>query len=217
MKNEEKRMELKNFSLIYKIRMNYFEVRFFPCIEAIHLDYDYESKEDDDELLELEKQYKFSLRPLIKEIKEIILSPAENPNNQIEFLFLLCFDLSNFDTFEKLLIYFKQVNRLLKISDNFKICLIGNKMDKKLPFNKEDKDKITKFKNDIKANYYEISTMMFYPFDKFFETIILDNFKNLPMLDNKDDKTLFHETLMKKIIFLKLKEKLVKKMEFLEK
>ena len=154
MKNEEKRMELKNFSLIYKIRMNYFEVRFFPCIEAIHLDYDYESKEDDDELLELEKQYKFSLRPLIKEIKEIILSPAENPNNQIEFLFLLCFDLSNFDTFEKLLIYFKQVNRLLKISDNFKICLIGNKMDKKLPFNKEDKDKITKFKNYIKVIYY---------------------------------------------------------------
>ena len=207
MKIEEKRIELKNFSLIYKIRMNYFEVRFFPCIEAIHLDYDYESKEDDDELLELEKQYKFSLRPLIKEIKEIILSPAENPNNQIEFLFLLCFDLSNFDTFEKLLIYFKQVNRLLKISDNFKICLIGNKMDKKLPFNKEDKDKITKFKNDIKANYYEISTMMFYPFDKFFETIILDNFKNLPMLDNKDDKTLFHETLMKKNNFSKAERK----------
>ena len=90
-KREEKRIELMNFSLVYKIRMNYFEVRFFPLIEAVPLEYDYESKEEDDELLELEKEYKFTLRPLLKEIKEIILSPPENPNSQLEFLFLLCF------------------------------------------------------------------------------------------------------------------------------
>ena len=68
MKREEKRIELMNFSITYKIRMNYLEVKFYPCIEAIPLEYDYESKEEDDDLLELEREYKFTLRPLIKEI-----------------------------------------------------------------------------------------------------------------------------------------------------
>ena len=75
MKREEKRIELMNFSITYKIRMNYLEVKFYPCIEAIPLEYDYESKEEDDDLLELEREYKFTLRPLIKEIKDIILTP----------------------------------------------------------------------------------------------------------------------------------------------
>ena len=207
-KREEKRQELMNFSLIYKIRMNYFEIRFFPCIEALPLEFDYESKEDDDELLELEKEYKFTLRPLIKEIKDILLTPPENPNNQIEFLFLLCFDLSNFDSYNKLLIYFDQLEKKLKISENFKVVLVGNKIDKKSDVKKEDKEKINKFKNKIKANYYEISTMMFFPFDKFFETLVLENLKEIPLLNNEDDKNLFHETLMKKNNFSKAERKI---------
>ena len=208
MKREEKRIELMNFSLIYKIMKNYFEVRFFPCIEAIPLEYDYESKEEDDELLELEKEYKFTLRPLLKEIKNIILSPSDNPNNQLEFLFLLCFDLSDIDSYKKLLIYFNQVEKKFKITDNFKIVLIGNKIDKKINLSKENKEEINEFKNKIKANYYEISTMMFFPFDKFFEMLILDNFKDLPMINNKDDKDYFHEILMKKNNFSKAERKI---------
>ena len=207
-KREEKRQELMNFSLIYKIRKNFFEVRFFPCIEAIPLEYDYESKEEDDELLELEKEYKFTLSPLIKEIKNILLIPPINPNNQLEFLFLLCFDLSNFDSYKKLLIYFDQIEKKLKISENFKVVLIGNKIDKKSDIKKEDKEEINKFKNKIKAHYYEISTMMFFPFDKFFETLIMENFKEIPLLKNEDDRNLFHETLMKKNNFSKAERKI---------
>ena len=207
-KREEKRIELMNFSLVYKIRMNYFEVRFFPLIEAVPLEYDYESKEEDDELLELEKEYKFTLRPLLKEIKEIILSPPENPNSQLEFLFLLCFDLSNFDTFKMLSIYFTQAEKKLKITENFKVCLIGNKIDKKITLSKEEREEINSFKNKIKGNYYEISTMMFFPFDKFFEMLINDNFKDLPFLTNLDDRNLFHEILMKKNNFSKAERKI---------
>ena len=207
-KREEKRQELMNFSLIYKIRKNYVEVRFFPCIEALPLKFDYESKEDDDELLELEKEYKITLRPLIKEIKDILLSPPENSNNQIEFLFLLCFDLSNFDSYNKLLIYFDQIDKKLKISENFKVVLVGNKIDKKSDVTKEDKDNINKFKKKIKANYYEISTMMFFPFDKFFEALVMENLKDIPLLSNEDDRNLFHETLMKKNNFSKAKRKI---------
>ena len=207
-KREEKRIELMNFSLVYKIRMNYFEVRFFPLIEAVPLEYDYESKEEDDELLELEKEYKFTLRPLLKEIKEIILSPPENPNSQLEFLFLLCFDLSNFDTFKMLSIYFTQAEKKLKITENFKVCLIGNKIDKKITLSKEEREEINSFKNKIKGNYYEISTMMFFPFDKFFEMLISDNFGDLPFISNLDDKNNFHEILMQKNNFSKAERKI---------
>ena len=207
-KREEKRMDLMNFSLIYKVRMNYFEVKFYPCIEGIPLEYDYESKEDDDDLCEIEKEYKFSLRPLLNEIKEILLNPPENPNNQLEFLFLLCFDLSNYDSYKRLLIYFNQIEKKMKISENSKIALIGNKLDKKIYISKEEKEEINQFKNKIKANYYEISTMMFFPFDKFFENLIEDNFKDFPFLTNEEDKNIFHDILMKKNNFSKAERKI---------
>ena len=207
-KREEKRMDLMNFSLIYKVRMNYFEVKFYPCIEGIPLEYDYESKEDDDDLIEIEKEYKFSLRPLLNEIKEIVLNPPENPNNQLEFLFLLCFDLSNYDSYKRLLIYFNQIEKKMKISENSKIALIGNKLDKKISISKEEKEEINQFKNKIKANYYEISTMMFFPFDKFFENLIEDNFKDFPFLTNEEDKNIFHDILMKKNNFSKAERKI---------
>jgi len=207
-KREEKKLDLMNFSLIYKVRMNYFEVKFYPCIEGIPLEYDYESKEDDDDLCEIEKEYKFSLRPLLNEIKEIVLNPPENPNNQLEFLFLLCFDLSNYDSYKRLLIYFNQIEKKMKISENSKIALIGNKLDKKISISKEEKEEINQFKNKIKANYYEISTMMFFPFDKFFENLIEDNFKDFPFLTNEEDKNIFHDILMKKNNFSKAERKI---------
>ena len=210
-RREEKRMELMNFSIAYKIRMNYLEVKFYPCVEAIPLEYDYESKEEDDDLLELEREYKFTLRPLIQEIKNIILTPPENQNNQLEFLFLLCFDLSNIETYNNLIIYFNQIEKRYKVIENFKIALIGNKMDKKLTLTKEEKEKINKFKTEIKAKYYKISTLMFFPFDKFFENLILDNFKKMPMLSNDVDKHLFHETLLNKNNFAKAPRELNEK------
>ena len=207
-KREEKRIELMNFSLIYKIRMNYFEVKFYPCIEGIPLEYDYESKEDDDDLYEIEKEYKVSLRPFLNELKEIVLNPPENPNNQLEFLFLLCFDLSNYDSYKRLLIYFNQIEKKMKISENSKIALIGNKLDKKITVSKEEKEEINNLKKKIKANYYEISTMMFFPFDKFFENLIEDNFQDFPFLTNEEDKNIFHEILMKKNNFSKAERKI---------
>ena len=207
-KREEKRIELMNFSLIYKIRKNYFEVKFYPCIEGIPLEYDYESKEDDDDLYEIEKEYKVSLRPFLNELKEIVLNPPENPNNQLEFLFLLCFDLSNYDSYKRLLIYFNQIEKKMKISENSKIALIGNKLDKKIFMSKEEKEEINNFKNKIKANYYEISTMMFFPFDKFFENLIEDNFQDFPFLTNEEDKNIFHDILMKKNNFSKAERKI---------
>ena len=71
-------------------------------------------------------------------------------------------------------------------------------MDKKIALSKEEKEDINKFKEHIKGKYYKISTLMFFPFDKFFENLILDNFPKMSLLSNQDDKSLFHETLLNK-------------------
>ena len=129
-RREEKRHELMNFCKIYKFNMNRLEIHFYPCIEAQPLVYDYEFKEDD-EFYEFEKEYKLTIKPLIKEIEQIIIKPSENINSQVEFIFLLCFDLSDINSFERLLLYFSLINKHFKLTTNFKVVLIGNKLDKK--------------------------------------------------------------------------------------
>lgn len=204
MRKEEKRIELMNFTKIYKINMNNLEINFFPCIEAQPLPYDYELREDD-EFYEYEKEYKLTIKPLIKELENIILRPSENSSNQIEFLFLFCFDLSDINSFETLYIYFSQIEKHFKLSSNFKIVLIGNKMDKKVSMSNEQKEEIDHLIAQINTKYYEISSLMFFPMDKFFENLILDNFSNLPILSSEESKKYFHEILTQKKSFTKAK------------
>ena len=204
MRKEEKRIELMNFTKIYKINMNNLEINFYPCIEAQPLPYDYELREDD-EFYEYEKEYKLTIKPLIKELESIILRPSENPSNQIEFLFLFCFDLSDINSFETLYIYFSQIEKHFKLSSNFKIVLIGNKMDKKVLMNNEQKEEIDHLITQINSKYYEISSLMFFPIEKFFENLILDNFSNLPILSSEESKKYFHEILTQKKSFTKAK------------
>lgn len=204
MRKEEKRIELMNFTKIYKINMNNLEINFFPCIEAQPLPYDYELREDD-EFYEYEKEYKLTIKPLIKELENIILRPSENSSNQIEFLFLFCFDLSDINSFETLYIYFSQIEKHFKLSSNFKIVLIGNKMDKKVSMSNEQKEEIDHLITQINTKYYEISSLMFFPMDKFFENLIIDNFSNLPILSSEESKKYFHEILTQKKSFTKAK------------
>lgn len=166
MRKEEKRIELMNFTKIYKINMNNLEINFFPCIEAQPLPYDYELREDD-EFYEYEKEYKLTIKPLIKELENIILRPSENSSNQIEFLFLFCFDLSDINSFETLYIYFSQIEKHFKLSSNFKIVLIGNKMDKKVSMSNEQKEEIDHLITQINTKYYEISSLMFFQWINF--------------------------------------------------
>ena len=166
-RREEKRLELMNFSKIYKFNMNRLEIHFYPCIEAQPLAYDYELKEEDP-FYEFEKEYKLTIKPLVKELEHIIMLSAENENSQVEFLFLLCFDLSDIKSFEGLLLYFSLIEKHFKLSSNFKICLVGNKLDKKKPMNNEQKEGIDNLITQLNTKYYEISSLLFFPFEKFF-------------------------------------------------
>ena len=201
-RREEKRLELMSFSKIYKINMNNLEIHFYPCIEAQPLAYDYEFREDD-EFYEFEKEYKITIKPLVKQLEQIILKQSDNPNSQVEFIFLFVFDLSDINSFERLLLYFSQIEKHFKLSSNFKIALIGNKMDKKVPMNNEQKEGIDNLITQLNSKYYEISSLMFFPFENFFENLIMDHFNDLPILSSEEAKKYFHEILTQKNSFTK--------------
>ena len=195
---EEKRFNCMKFSKVYRLGFNTIEISFFPCAEEQPLSYDYELK-DDDEFYEFEKEYKVSIKQLVREIEYFIVKPAEDEKSQIEFLFMLCFDLSNIASFEKLVIFFSQINRHFKLSYDYKIVLVGNKMDKRASMNNDEKDNMEQFKSKFASNYYEISTLMFFNFDNFFEKLILDNFGDLSLFNEYKNK--FHEIISTKKTF----------------
>ena len=202
LRREEKRLDLMNFTKVYKMNIYNLEINFFPCIEAQPLPYNYEFREEDD-FYEFEKEYKLTIKPLIKEIEKIIMKPAENPNTQVEFLFLFCFDLSDINSFETLLLYFSQIEKHLKLSSNFKIVLVGNKLDKKTPMNNAQKEGIENLLSQLNTIYYEISTLMFFQYEKFFEKLLFDNFGELPVFSKETSRKLFIDTLTQKKSFSK--------------
>ena len=202
-KREEKRISLMHFSKYYKVDCDSLELFFFPCAEAQPLPYDYEFKED--EFYEFEKEYKSSIRTMIKELEQIILKQPENQNSQVEIAFFLCFDLSNMASFEKLVIYFSIIQKHfnLHFDQGFHLILIGNKVDKKKEMKKEEKNYLNQFISRMNIPYYEISTLMFFNFEFFFEKILLENFSYISFISDDAGRKKFLDILTKKNNFSK--------------
>ena len=203
-RREQNRMNLLKIYKTYKIGLTYLEVSFFPCAEPLNLPYDYELKEEDEDY-EFEKEYKISLNPLIKELANVLMLPPRHEKNSLDYLILLCFDLSNFDSFEKLVVYFMQINKHLKILTDYKMVLIGNKMDKKCVMNDDQKSSFNKFIEKLNLNYYEISTFMFFSFENFFEHLLHDNFEYLPIFKDAALFKTFNDMLHQKKSFTQTK------------
>ena len=148
-KQEQKRLNLMRFSKKFKLEFNNLQVSFYPCPDPIILNFDFDPKDDEDNY-EFEKEYKKSIKNIINEIHEIITRPSDDQKANVEILFLLCFDLSDFSTFENLVIYFSQINKMFKLTDgNFKFALIGTKLDIKQSMNNEEKESFESFKNHL--------------------------------------------------------------------
>ena len=206
-KKEDKRINLMRFTKIFRMELNKIQISFCPLPDAENLEYDYEPKDEEDENYEFEKEYRISIKNIIREIKGILMRPPDDSRAQIEILFLLCFDLTNYSSFENLIIYFSQINKHFKLTNNdFKLALIGTKMDLKKTMNNEEKENINKFKNQLNVLYYEVSTLMFFNFETFFEKLILDIYGNIfPFFSSERYKNLFHEILRTKNDFSKTK------------
>lgn len=202
---EKKRMNYMRFTKIFRIELNNLQISFYPCSDAEMIDYDYEPKYDEDN--EFEKEYKMSIKNMMAEIQEIIMRPPDEPKASVDILFLLCFDLSNYSTFENLVIFYSQINKKFKLTENdFKLSLIGTKIDIKKSMNNDQKDNFESFKDQIGCHYYEISSLNFYKFENFFEKLILDNYSDIyPIFNNERIKTAFHNILHTKNDFTKKK------------
>ena len=202
-RREENRINCMRFSQTFNLGFNNLLITYYPCAEEQPLPYDYDLR-DDDEFYQFEKQYKVSIKQMVKEIEKIIIKPAPNDKTKIEILFVLCFDLSNYNSFDKLVIYFSQIERHFKLEENdYKLILLGNKMDKRINLKKEEKDKIEKFRKKYCLNYYEASSLIFFNFEIFFEKVIIENFGNLSIFKQYRNK--FHEIINTKKSFTKTK------------
>ena len=113
-RKENQRQQLMQFTKTFVIGMNNISLNFFPIKEAEPLGYDHEAREEDEDF-EFEKDYKISLKFTKKEIETFILRPAKNQKSQVEHLFLFCFDLKDYSTFEKVQIYFSEINKHFNI------------------------------------------------------------------------------------------------------
>jgi len=91
---------------------------------------------------------------------------------------LFVFDLSKFDTFKKIQIYYEELDRQFDIPKNHFKALIGNKVDKKRPFTHEEKEMVVNFINYHGFKYYEITTKMIFNFEKFFEAMFFELYIN---------------------------------------
>ncbi len=194
------------FSKEYIFGKNTISLHFYPCLEATSVSYDYEPKEDDEEY-DLIKTYKITLKTLKQEIQYYFNLPPMKKNCNIDHLFFFIFDLKDFSSFEKLCVYFEELNKKFLITSNFKNVLIGNKVDQKKNFSDEEKEIFESFISKYNLKYYEISTLSFFHFEKFFENLFKDDFTQITN-SNIDNK--LHELLSKKSNFSKAEKGLIR-------
>ena len=179
LKKEKERKKIMSIQKIYKfISFNTIKISTFPCIEIQPLN----NNIDDENYLKLdefEKKYNKSIKGLINEIIQIISFPTENIDDKIEILFLFCFDLGNLKTFNNISLYYNEINKKFNINkNNFNAILIGNKNDKKKIMKENQQNILANFILKVNIKYYEISSLLYFNFDNFFENLFYDIFDN---------------------------------------
>ena len=206
LKNEKKRHALMKFSKEYIFGKNTISLHFYPCLEATSVSYDFEPKEDDEEY-DLIKTYRITLKTLKQEIQYYFNLPPMKKNCNIDHLFFFVFDLKDFSSFEKLCVYFEELNKKFLITSNFKNVLIGNKVDQKKNLSDEEKEMFETFVSKYNLKYYEISTLSFFHFEKFFQNLFKEEFNQITN-SNIDNK--LNELLSKKSNFSKAEKGLTR-------
>ena len=176
---------------------NTIKINVFPCIEIQSIG-NYDSEDQHPYTYdEFEKKYNKSLKGLKNEIEQIISYPTKNMYDQKEALFLFCFDLSDFNTFENIPLYFSEINNKFNITNNFHMALIGNKNDKKKILKVQQQNILDNFIQKINIKYYEVSSLLNFKFELFFEKLFFDIFEynksnNYNNYNIKDFKEKFH-------------------------
>ena len=207
LKKEKERKKLMSIQKIYKLcNLNTIKISIYPCIEIkpiINFNLDEEKVEQPDQF---EKKYKKSMKGLINEIIQIISYPMESIYDKVDYIFLFCFDLSNFNSFHNISYYYNQLNNKFNIDTNYNMALIGNKNDKKKILKEKQKNNLENFIRKINIKYYEISSFLYFNFENFLKELIFDIFENNPKYkyyNIKDFEEKFHIIINEKSTFSK--------------
>ena len=163
------------------------------------------SSDDEDEEIFHEYHIKFSMSK--KCILNYLRMFAENNNdkNTNEDIFLFMYDLSDFTTFERMMLYYDSLNKRFKLHENKAKCvIIGNKSEKKMLLTKEDTEKMDSFFNlDESFKKFEISNKLHFNFSKFLGEFIEN------IVDEPYDKDKLKQILVNKFSFNKAKRNLI--------
>ena len=154
-----------------------------------------------EELEENEKEHKLKFDVVKKEVKEITnnISDTEDFNyDQVFYIFMFVYDLSNLDSFEKIKFYHSELERTFNISSNpnYGVVFLGNKVDNKLILS----DQELPYKNFFDRNNllnYEISTGMYFSFEKLFKGI----YSNIIEPKNNELGTKFYKDKFDNVLF----------------
>lgn len=167
-------------SKLFNIQKTKICVKPFYILPAEKISYNYNPSEDDSDIesnLSL-KGIKNDIYKIINNKKTIIeIDQLNKYNISIYNIFLLLYDLSNFNTFEAIIQYYESLEDEYEISslENSMIYIIGNKKDIKIPLLSEQEIAFSKFVNENNIPLFEISTKPYFNFGKFFLEFLLTN------------------------------------------
>ena len=112
---------------------------------------------DEDEEYELEKEHNISFDGIKNDLnnklslKDTCISQDKlnDYNVSVFTLFVFLYDMSNFYSFESLILYYSKIKKIFQLDklENFKSCIIGNKKDKKVLM---ETDQMTVFNEFLK-------------------------------------------------------------------
>jgi hypothetical protein len=149
--------------LEYKLGSTILTIQAFIIDGAIQcrIDEDVSSDDEDEEIVH---EYHIKFTWTKKTILNYLRMFADNTNekNTNEDIFVFMYDLSDFTTFERMMLYYDSLNRKFKLNENKVKCFImGNKSEKKMLLNKEDNEKMNSFfKLDSNFKKFEISNKL---------------------------------------------------------
>jgi hypothetical protein len=175
-REKQKLQSLINFSKILTVSKFNLEFRFFPISPADILQFNDPLNEEAED--SPEKNHKMKFDNIKQELERIIMKQPRQ-QGEVKMFFMFVFDLGNFVTFDKIKIYYEELNKYLNISKQHVKVLIGNKVDVKIPFNSGQKEIMLSFITENNFQYYEVSTKMFFNFEKFFERMFFETFSNV--------------------------------------
>ena len=210
---------------LYCINLNKVVIKIFCIPKAEKQPSDFIPRDDDEEY-ELEKEHNISFGGIKRDLNEklgvkdtvITQDKLNGFNTSIFTLFVFLYDLSNFYSFESLILYYSKIVKIYHLGEyeNFKACIVGNKKDKKVNLDKDQLNVYNEFLKNTQLKRFEVSTKPYFIFDKFFIDFFIQNFSMFNQNQNQmktqmpNQNTTENHKLFEDINFIEQFEKIVK-------